>query len=328
MIETILSIQPRVSISTEEKSPDDVVIDLASIFQSQIPEVLLREQCNPKHFQLTETNSIPSLSTVLFQEMEKFNRMIDLLDCSLRLLVKAIKGFVVMSQDLDEMYVAFLNNQLPPNWKSQSYATLKALGSWFKDFLARVTQIRNWMEKDYIVAHWMSGLYYPQGFLTGVLQTHARRYKVPIDKLSFKFKFQDIEVDKIKEEPKVFPLIFHFSGRAPGLRTLPRRSQVGQPAWNTRGFVVRLALLQSPHRPFPPSRKLLNAGRILSVFLRFFNVDRCPCYKTSNRVGVLSTTGQSTNFILYIDLPSKHEKPEFWTLRGTAILSQLNDWDS
>jgi len=42
--------------------------------------------------------------------MEKFNKMIELLRRSLKLLQKAIKGFVVMSQDLDEMYVSFLNN--------------------------------------------------------------------------------------------------------------------------------------------------------------------------------------------------------------------------
>ena len=54
-------------------------------------------------------------------------------------------------------------------------------------------------------------------------------------------------------------------------------------------------------------------------------VYHCPCYKTSNRAGVLSTTGQSTNFILPVDLNSKHNAPDFWTLRGTALLCQLDD---
>ena len=51
---------------------------------------------------------------------------------------------------------------------------------------------------------------------------------------------------------------------------------------------------------------------------------QCPVYKTTTRAGVLSTTGHSTNFILYVDLPSE-EIPDKWTLLGTALFCQINN---
>jgi dynein heavy chain len=50
----------------------------------------------------------------------------------------------------------------------------------------------------------------------------------------------------------------------------------------------------------------------------------CPIYKTSVRAGMLSTTGQSTNFIVAVELQTK-EVPKVWTLRAAAMLCQLND---
>ncbi len=46
-------------------------------------------------------------------------------------------------------------------------------------------------------SYWLPGLFFPQGFLTGVLQVHARKYDLPIDELSFHFTILPYERDHV-----------------------------------------------------------------------------------------------------------------------------------
>jgi len=57
---------------------------------------------------------------------------------------------------------------------------------------------------------------------------------------------------------------------------------------------------------------------------KVFQCYECPIYKTSERKGVLMTTGHSTNFVLLMRMPSKQD-PSHWIIRGTAIIMGLDD---
>lgn len=80
-----------------------------------------------------------------------------------------------------------LNNQVPKTWEKVGFLSLKPLASWINDLKNRVESMREWLINGNPICFWMSGMFFPQGFLTGVLQTHARKHGIAIDKLTFSF---------------------------------------------------------------------------------------------------------------------------------------------
>jgi len=105
MVGTILSIQPRLATVAGGLSPDQIVMQKAKDLLEQLPETLDKRNGLKELFTPNEQGLIPSLSTVLVQEITKFNRLLRVIKRSLIDIDLAIQGFIVMSDELDSMYL-------------------------------------------------------------------------------------------------------------------------------------------------------------------------------------------------------------------------------
>ena len=86
-----------------------------------------------------------------------------------------------MSPELDLMSSALLKNHVPPNRLVVAYPSLKPLASWVRDLKDRVEFMRGWLNGGHPPCYWLSGFFFPHGFMTATLQTYARKHLKPID---------------------------------------------------------------------------------------------------------------------------------------------------
>lgn len=70
-----------------------------------------------------------SLNTVIIQEAIRYNKLLKIIVQTLRDLLKAIKGLVVMSEALERMSNSLYSNAVPAIWASKAYPSLKPLGT-------------------------------------------------------------------------------------------------------------------------------------------------------------------------------------------------------
>ncbi|KAK6993742.1 dynein heavy chain 3 axonemal, partial [Biomphalaria glabrata] len=300
LFESIVLTLPR-QTSGGGKSSQEMIKELAQDILQKIPQKFNLEEIQVKY----KVNYMESMNTVLIQELIRFNNLIHVIRNSLQDICKAIKGLVVMSNELEDVFDSMMVGKVPSMWLAKSYPSLKSLGSYVTDLISRLAFFKEWINGGTPTIFWISGFYFTQSFLTGVLQNYARRFKIPIDHLNFEFEVTKHETS-----------VPHKPANGAYIRGLFMEGA----RWSRQDHVIAESLPKILYDQVPIIW-LKPCERSKLVEKSYYS---CPVYKTSARRGVLSTTGHSTNYVLTMTLPS--DKPEsHWINRGVALLCQLDD---
>uniref|UniRef100_A0A1B0AXU3 AAA+ ATPase domain-containing protein n=1 Tax=Glossina palpalis gambiensis TaxID=67801 RepID=A0A1B0AXU3_9MUSC len=245
-----------------------------------------------------------SMNTVITQEMERFLKLQLEIRSSCRDIENAIDGIIVMTPELEGVIGAIKLNRIPTKWMKKSYPSLKPLSSYAQDLFKRLNWLHDWHRYGKPPTFWLSGFFFTQAFLTGAMQNFARKYKIPIDTLTFDHEMLD-ELTKIKPPADgVYVNGLFLEGAR----------------WNWEKKLLdeqlpKVLIYQMPAiylKPVPITH-LTEGSRYKS-----------PLYKTGERKGTLSTTGHSTNYVIPVFLNTK-VKPTHWVKRSVALLCQTND---
>jgi dynein heavy chain len=262
-----------------------------------------------------------SMNAVLTQEMTRFNRLLDVIRSSLTAIAAAIKGQAIMSSDNDAACEALRVNAVPITWRHVSYPSLKPAASYLADLRARVETFQRWSERGPPAVHWMSGFFFVHSFLTAALQNFARATRAPIDEVSFQFA-------PLGMDPHA------YDDAAPEEGVYVRGLFLEGCDWDVERRVLREAapkvlFANAPVFWLRPRRRRAGADADADADAAAegenaaaANTYRCPVYRTQERRGELATTGHSTNFVMFMDVPSDAPS-DHWVLRGAAMITSL-----
>jgi dynein heavy chain len=294
LLESVLMMQPRIAAGGGI-SREDQVDNTARDLLDQIPLPMNLEECmNAK------MDDQSALHVVLFQEVERYGIMLAGVHKQLTELRRAVKGFVVMTAELDDIFICLYDQRIPPTWL-KGYPSAKTLASWARDLVERIKQFSDWTENTYPIVYNMGYFTFPTGFLTAVLQTSARKNSVPVDSLSWDFVINQSELAEITQPPK-------------------EGVYIGGMFLEGAGWEFDLTCLQEPNpMELSVSMPVINFKPTESKKKSAKGIYACPVYYYPLRTG----SRERPSYMITVDLKSGKVEADHWIKRGTALLLSL-----
>jgi dynein heavy chain len=258
----------------------------------KLPEPIDWEEVRERN----DTDNSP-LKVCLLQEIERYNDLLRAIAKSVKLLIKGIQGLVVITAEQEGVMNFLFQGAVPVPWL-YAYPSLKPLSSWLPDLIDRIGQLHVWGFEGVPKVLWLGGLTYPTSLLTALLQASARKNQISVDTLNFDFIVQSQDESNIQGMPKEGAYF---------------KNMVLEGAkWDTNKNELADAETMMLFTPFP----IIHFKPVSKKKTNYDGIYQCPLYLYPVRTG----SRERPSFMIWVDLKSGFNHPDFWTKRGTALL--------
>lgn len=192
MINVLVDTQPKESGGGSGRSREDEVKDklnneLIKLLPADFIEMDVVEKIKtlrgPKS--LGGTGMEIPLNVFLSQEIQRLQRVLDIVRNTMQDMVLAIDGQIIMTPNLVDCIGAVADFRVPktfqfdPTGVEISWLTA-SLAGWLKGLIDRHYQLNNWLtspNRERPPSFWLTGFFNPQGFLTSMKQEVTRQHR-------------------------------------------------------------------------------------------------------------------------------------------------------
>jgi len=313
MMDTLTMTQPKQSSGGGGKSREEVVNEKCAELSQKMPADFVEDEYSHQIKRLGGLG-IP-LNIFLFQEVQRLQKVIKMTREDLLSLQLAIKGEVVMTEQLQAALNDIYDAKVPHTWLwtpggDQASWLSPTLGLWFTVLLERDLQNRTWLQKNRPASFWMTGFFNAQGFLTSMKQEVARAHR------SEQWALDDMEyISSVTEHEHLGALPKKGADEGVFVHGLYLDGAAWQNAKNRQDRSLVEAVPKVLFAPLPVihvSAVARNKKPKDSIYGPN-GPYMCPCYKYPKRTYWF--------FIFSVALPPGRDfVPSHWCLRGVALL--------
>ncbi|OHT13633.1 Dynein heavy chain family protein [Tritrichomonas foetus] len=292
IFDSLIEVQPTLVAASESISEEQFALNLVQSLQKQVPR-----QFNRRNFK-NKFDKSQTMTTVLEHEVILYNNLITVIVDSLKQMEKGLKGLILIDESLETFNRSLLSNKVPELWLRNSFPSILSLSSYMSDLNKRVEFLNGWLnngqQPEFI---FLGGFFHPEEFLTAVLQSYARKHKVPFDSLgwvSSPVSYKEAKNNMLEEGVYIEGLMLEG---AKWDTVESKLIECGEKDLNNQLPIIKLVPSQDKS-PYNLSKTY-----------------ECPVFRTQNRgTGALDLP----NYIFSLFLPTPTIKPDQWVQRSVA----------